>query len=216
LRLILNFMDFNDKQIQIIEAAENLFADKGFDGTSVRDIAEEAGINIAMISYYFGSKEKLLEALFSYRAEGTTQKLESMLQDKQLAPLDKIYMMIDFFIDKFHSQHCFHKIMTREQVANNRGVTSELIQRLKKHNQQLVKQLIQEGQKSGDFVKNIDIPILMATLIGTVGNLVTTQHFYREINNLQAMPEDQFQKLMKKKISTHLKFIFKAILTHEA
>ena len=209
-------MKFNEKQIQIIETAEKLFADKGFSGTSVRDIADEADVNLAMISYYFGSKEKLLESLFSYRMEGTTLKLESMLQNKELGALEKVNMMIDFFIEKFHSQTSFHKIMMREQVANNRATTAELIQQLKKHNQTLVKAIITEGQKAGNFVKNIDVPILMATLTGTVSNLVTTQHFYREINNLQDMPEEQFQKLMKKKMSTHLKFIFKAILTHEA
>ena len=214
--LQLKVMDFNDKQIQIIETAEKLFADKGFDGTSVRDIADDAGVNVAMISYYFGSKEKLLEALFTYRAEGTTLKLEAMLKDKAQRPMEKVNMLIEYYIDKFHNQTCFHKIMSREQVTSKHSATSELISRFKKNNQQLIKQLIQEGQKSGDFAKNIDIPILMATLIGTVSHIVTTQHFYREINNQQDMPDEQFQKMMKKKLNTHFKFIFKAILTNEA
>ena len=208
-------MDLNDKQLKIIETAECLFADKGYDGTSVRDIADEAGINVAMISYYFGSKEKLLEALFSYRAEGTVQKLESMLQDRVLTPLEKVNIMIDYYIDKFQTQQCFFRIMMREQVASQRGVTAGLIQHFKKRNQQLVKQLIHEGQKTGEFNKNIDVPILMATLIGTTGHMIATQHFYREINNLQDMPDEQFQKLIKKKLSSHLKFLFKATLTHE-
>ena len=62
-------MEYNDKQVQIMEIAEILFAEKGFNGTSVRDIAEKANVNLAMISYYFGSKDKLLEALFGYRGE---------------------------------------------------------------------------------------------------------------------------------------------------
>ena len=214
--LQLFFMDLNEKQLQIIETAEILFADKGFDGASVRDIANEAGVNVAMISYYFGSKEKLLEALFNYRAEGTTHKLESMLEDRELHSFQKMEVMIDYFIDKFLIQKCFHKIMMREQVASQRTVTTGLIQHFKKRNQLLVKKLIHEGQKTGEFSKNIDVPMLMATLIGTVSNITGTQHFYREINNLQDMPEEQFQKLIKKKLSAHLKFIFKAILTHEA
>ena len=205
-----------NKKIKIIETAEKLFADKGFDGTSVRDIADEAGINVAMISYYFGSKEKLLEALFTYRAEGTTLKLEAMLKDKEQSPMEKVNMLIEYYIDKFHNQPGFHKIMSREQVTSKHSATSELISRFKKNNQQLIKQLIQEGQKSGDFAKNIDIPILMATLIATTSHMVTTQHFYREINNQQDMPDEQFQKMMKKKLNTHFKFIFKAILTNEA
>jgi hypothetical protein len=95
-------------------------------------------------------------------------------------------------------------------------VISGLIQQYKKRSQALVKQLIQEGQKTGDFIKNVDIPLLMATLVGTVSHMITTQHFYKEINNLQAMPDEQFQKLIRKKLSAHIKFLFKAILTHEA
>jgi AcrR family transcriptional regulator len=210
------FMALNDKQLKIIITAEELFAEKGFSGTSVRDIAEKSDVNVAMISYYFGSKEKLLEALFTYRTEGTSQTFETMFQNKELQPLEKVNMMIDYYIDKFSNQQCFHKIMMREQVAINRSGTTAIIQHFKKRNQELVKQLINEGQKAGEFNKHIDIPLLMATLIGTVSNMVTTQHFYREINNLQTMPDEQFQKLMKKKLSVHLKFIFKATLTHEA
>ena len=209
-------MTYNEKQIQIMEAAEDLFAEKGFDGTSVRDISDKAGVNLAMISYYFGSKEKLLEALFTYRGEHTVMKLESMISDKNMEPLQKMDTLIDYFIDKFMNQQCFHKIMQREQVTNQRGVTSDLILNLKKRNQALVRQLIQEGQKTGDFKKNIDIPLMMATLVGTVSHLVTTQHYYIEINNLQSLSEEDVKKHIKKKLSHHLKFLFKAILTHEA
>ena len=198
-----------------MEAAEKLFGEKGFEGSSVRDIAEEANINIAMISYYFGSKEKLLEALFTYRGENTIRKLESMLTNPEQLPLEKVNQLINYFIDKFYDQQYFHKIMMREQVANQHTAITKLITHFKKNNQQLVKELIYEGQKKGVFRKNIDIPIMMATLTGTLSNMVTTQHYYREINNLQSMPEIQFKKLVKKKLSVHLKIICKAILTHE-
>lgn len=207
---------YSEKQVQIIEAAEQLFAEKGFDGTSVRDIADKAGINLAMISYYFGSKEKLLEALFSYRGESSVMTMENMLSNKTMTPLQKVYNLIDFYIDKFQNQTCFHKIMSREQVHNHRNETTAIIQQFKRRNQDLIKQLIQEGQKSGEFKKNIDVPLMMATLVGTVSHLVTTQHFYRELNNLQALSDEEVQKHIKKKLSQHMKFIFKAILTHEA
>ena len=54
------------KREQILEVAEELIAENGFSGTSVRALAAKAGINVAMISYYFGSKEKLFEALVEY------------------------------------------------------------------------------------------------------------------------------------------------------
>jgi len=208
-------MEYNDKQVQIMETAETLFAEKGFNGTSVRDIADKAHVNLAMISYYFGSKDKLLEALFDYRGEHIKLKLESMIDDKELSSLEKMNTLIDHYIDKIISQQCFSRIMAREQVVNHTGITGQLIFQMKKRNQELISRLIHEGQKKGEFKKNIDIPLMMATLIGTANTMVATQYYYRELNSLQSMSEEEFQKHIRKKLSQHLKKIFKAILTNE-
>ena len=75
-----------DKREHILVVAEGLFGEKGFDGTSVRDIAQVAGVNLAMISYYFGSKEKLLESLIEYRAGYAYGILEELNKDQSLSP----------------------------------------------------------------------------------------------------------------------------------
>ncbi|GAB3890808.1 hypothetical protein GCM10028803_01980 [Larkinella knui] len=49
---------------RIKEAAKNVFLEKGFDGTTTRDIAKAAGINSALMNYYFRSKEKLFQTIF--------------------------------------------------------------------------------------------------------------------------------------------------------
>jgi AcrR family transcriptional regulator len=208
-------MNYSQKQVMIMEAAEKLFAAKGFEGTSVREIAEAAGINLAMTSYYFGSKEKLLEALFAYRSEFFKLQLESMIRDTTMTPMQKMESLIDQYIDRLMNNQSFHRIMVREQMVNNTGAMSGLIRQLKIRNLELIHQLIQEGQKKGEFKKGIDIPLLMMTLLGTVSQMITTQHYFKEINELQSMTDEEFQKLIRKKLSHHLKKIFKAILTHE-
>ena len=60
---------FTDKQIHILNVAEELIAQKGFEGTSVREISSKAEINVAMISYYFGSKEKMMANLYQFRVQ---------------------------------------------------------------------------------------------------------------------------------------------------
>jgi AcrR family transcriptional regulator len=208
-------IEYSEKQRRIMEAAEELFAEKGFDGTSVRDIAEEAGVNLAMISYYFGSKDKLMESLFKYRGESIKLQLENMIENKELSSLQKVYALIDNYIDRIMKQQCFHKILSRIQMVELKGITTQLIHELKRTNQELVKKLIQEGQRRGEFKKNIDVPLMMATLVGTTSHLVTTQHYYRKLNNLESLSDEEFEKLIKKKLSHHLKFVFKAILTYE-
>src|SRR4030042_5621910 len=57
-----NKADFNiDKGVQerLLDAAEELFCEHGFKGTSIRDIAASAGCNIASVNYYFGGKNNL-------------------------------------------------------------------------------------------------------------------------------------------------------------
>lgn len=208
-------MGYNDKQVQIMEAAEILFAEKGFNGTSVRDIAEKAQVNLAMISYYFGSKDKLFEALFMYRGEATKVKIETIIEQKDLTALEKVNLLIDSYLEKILGQQCFHRVLAREQVLNN-VITSRLILDMKKRNQELIKKLIQEGQRKGEFRKNIDVPMMMTTMIGTAHNLVTQKHYYKELNNLNDLSEEEFEKLIRKKLSSHLKMVFKAILTYEA
>lgn len=59
--------DTQDTRDQILDAAELLFAEHGFAVTPVRDIAEKAGCNQALIRYYFGSKENLFTEVFRRR-----------------------------------------------------------------------------------------------------------------------------------------------------
>jgi AcrR family transcriptional regulator len=208
-------MEYSEKQLMIMETAENLFAEKGFNGTSVRDIAEKAHINLAMISYYFGSKEKLLEALFSYRGESTKMSIESIIEHPGTSAMERVYMLIENFMDKLMGQQCFHRILAREQVLDNTTAVRSLILQMKRRNLDLIERLIREGQKNGEFKKDIDMPMMMTTLIGTAHNLVTTKHYYRELNNLQGLKEEEFEKFIREKLATHLKLVFKAMLTYE-
>ena len=207
--------EFNEKQVKIMEAAEIRFADKGFYGTSVRDIAETAGVNLAMINYYFGSKEKLMEAMFRYRSAYFTLQLESMVNNKELGPLEKLHNLVDVYIDRLLNQQCFHRIMIREQMVHDNPLIHDQLIRMKKTNSELVRTLIAEGQEKGVFRKDVDISMLMPTLVGTVGHVVSTQHYFKVTNNLEHMDDDQFRQHIREKLSTHIKAIFKAILSNE-
>ena len=146
-------MEYNEKQVQIIETAERLFAAKGFEGTSVRDIAQEAGINIAMISYYFGSKEKLIEAIFDYRISYTRLTMLGVLQDESLSPTVKIEKIIDSYIDKMMKNQCFYRLMSQERTILEVHNITELIYESKSKNMDMIKKIIAEGQKKGEFKK---------------------------------------------------------------
>lgn len=56
-----------DRRDEIARVAERLFSQSGYDGVSIRDIANGAGVNSALIGYYFGAKEQLYRTLFERR-----------------------------------------------------------------------------------------------------------------------------------------------------
>ncbi len=209
-------MEYNEKQIQIIETAERLFADKGFDGTSVRDIADEAGINVAMISYYFGSKEKLMEAIFDVRIGSVKMRIENLIKDDSIDPLQKVNMLIDEHIERVSNKECFFKIMVTEQLVKKNAAVINAARQLKIRNAELISELIKDGQKKGVFKKKIDVMLMVNTMVGTVWQTMMYRQYYREFNKLEAMPDEEFNTLIKRKLSIHIKKLFKDILTNEA
>ena len=209
-------MKYSEKQGQIIATAERLFSNKGFDGTSVRDIADEAGVNIAMISYYFGSKEKLMEALFERRSEDVNIQIESLLHNDDISPIKKMEELIDSYINRIMQKQQFYKIMMCEQVINKNPVIVRLIGDLKKKNIGAINKLIVDGQQKKAFKKNVDVLLLMNTLTGTITQTMLTIDYYKEFYDLKNIPEDQFLEQVKQKLSNHIKFLFKAVLSYEA
>lgn len=79
---------------KIKEAARKIFLQKGFAGTKIRDIAEEANINIALLNYYFRSKEKLFDAIFNEALAELLSGMLSILDDRSLSFEEKIISVV--------------------------------------------------------------------------------------------------------------------------
>lgn len=67
---------------QILNAAEALFAEKGFAETSLRSITSEAGVNLAAVNYHFGSKQKLIQAVFARFLDPFSKHLNTQLKER--------------------------------------------------------------------------------------------------------------------------------------
>lgn len=68
---------------RILDAAEQLFAEKGFAETSLRQITSKAGVNLAAVNYHFGSKKALIQAVFSRFLGPFCMTLDRKLDDRQ-------------------------------------------------------------------------------------------------------------------------------------
>lgn len=77
-----------DVRVTILEVAERLFAERGYAATPVRDIAGAAGFTPAMVHYYFGNKETLLQAVLEKALEPLARVIEKMKSADTVAPED--------------------------------------------------------------------------------------------------------------------------------
>jgi AcrR family transcriptional regulator len=75
-----------DTKEQIITVAERLFAELGFAGTTLRNVVSEAGVNLAAVSYHFGSKEELFRAVVSRFAHPVIERELRLLSELQAGP----------------------------------------------------------------------------------------------------------------------------------
>jgi TetR/AcrR family transcriptional regulator len=83
---------------KILEAAKTVFVSKGMEGARMQEIADEAGINKALLHYYFRSKERLFEAIFSEIIKFAFPKITRIVQSDEPI-VTKIEHVIDAYID---------------------------------------------------------------------------------------------------------------------
>ena len=209
-------MEIKDKKKQILLAAEKLFAVKGYEAATVRDIADEAGVNLAMISYYFGSKEKMMESLFQDRMISTKLRVEQLLSDDSINPFEKVEIMLEEYIKKVLGNPSFYKILLCEQVMKKSPEVIQLLRSLKLGYAAMFAELVKEGQKKKVFKKNIDVVLALSTMTGTVTQLMIGKEYYTEFNNIDPTNEEALKVLLHTKLFSHLKNIFKTILGYES
>jgi TetR/AcrR family transcriptional regulator len=82
---------------KILEAAKQVFMEKGLDGARMQDIADKAGINKALLHYYFRSKEKLFEVIFFEEAVKFMPRIIEVLSS-DMPLFEKIETFVDTYI----------------------------------------------------------------------------------------------------------------------
>ncbi len=205
-------MEFNEKQIEILLVAEHLFAEEGFNGTSVREIAKIAHINVAMISYYFGSKEKLLEALVLYRISGMQLHLES-LSIEEISPIEKIDKLIEYYIQLINSNRCIYQILHFEVTSTKREINLDPFNQVKKNNLKLLENIIIEGQLQGLFQPNVNIALIPPIIIGTTTHFHLNKHYFQDLLHLDS--DEKYENYIADELTKHIQKTIKALLIYE-
>src|SRR5690606_19330293 len=84
---------------KIKNAARLVFNQKGYAGTRTRDIAEQAGINLALLNYYFRSKQKLFDLIMLETMQDFIQSMKTVFNDKNTSLQSKVEAVASRYID---------------------------------------------------------------------------------------------------------------------
>lgn len=192
-----------DKKEHILQTAERLFAEKGFDAVSIRELAKEAEVNIAMISYYFGSKEKMYEEYFLYRLSKTRNAI-IQIKSKNAAPIDKLKDIIELYVERLTANPDFLKIMTKELYQENRPAIKKIITENIKNNRKEVVAIIEEGIATNDF-REVDIELSFMTIMGTILHVTNNTEKYKMLCKSEDELITEMDENIKLRLTNHLK-----------
>lgn len=143
---------------KIKQAATKLFIEKGFAATRTRDIAAEAGINLALLNYYFRSKEKLFDVVMEESVQLFLLGLEEILNDVNTVLKDKIAGIAGHYIDLLKSHPDLPLFILTEIRANPSRMESNLNVKEMLIESNFYKQLEATTQKKVDpmhFIMNL-------------------------------------------------------------
>ncbi len=92
-----------DSKQSLLLAAKKVFAEKGFEGATVKDLADEAGVNVSLISYHFGGKDGIYRACVLQFAEARLDAIERIL--KPATSESELRVRLRLFAEEFVDVH---------------------------------------------------------------------------------------------------------------
>ncbi|MCB9034707.1 MAG: TetR/AcrR family transcriptional regulator [Chitinophagales bacterium] len=196
-----------DKREEIMNVAEQLFAQHGFDAVSIRAISKAADINIAMISYYFGSKESLYEEVISRKLVSTDLLIKTVNQYENSK--EALFSIVDLFIDRFFANREFQNIIFREIALSQRKEMPEFITKKVHQNFSIVYDLIEKGIQQKIF-KPVDIELTVIAILGIIRSYTTSGNIVCKVMNTKTSEtfnnknKERLKNFIKELLTTHL------------
>jgi len=119
--------NISETQAKILQAAKTVFTRKGYDGASMQAIAREAGINKALLHYYYRSKDNLFDAVFHETFMMVFPDIESIFQNPQIPVFDKLRIFADKYITLL-SENSFIPVFILQELTRNPDRIAQLIE----------------------------------------------------------------------------------------
>lgn len=178
----------SDRRTQLLRAATELFAEKGYEGASLRAISDAAGVNPSMISYYFGGKRGLYNAAFASQLGGLAHFLAA--DTDAMDPRAVIRLYAETALRVHQDNPYLVQYITRELLTP--GGRDSRFHHLLDALYDALDGAIRRGAESGLFRADLDVPSAVVLLAGVVNFHYLAQHVRRRIGEAgRPMPDEE-------------------------
>lgn len=177
--------ELSSGEAAILEAAEVLFSERGFDGVSIRAIAEKAKVSKANVFHHFRSKDDLYLAVLRSAATESGKiltTLESVPGDQR----GRLREFSDRHLKSILAHPHVMRLILREALEGGSERGKELAEKVVGKSFSRIVDLCREGQKSGELRPELD-PALVATLM-----VASNVFFFEATSVMRHIPEIQF------------------------
>lgn len=159
-----------DKRARILDAAERIFARRGFFHARVAEIAREAGVADGTIYLYFKNKDDLLISLFESRMERVTAELAAALERVGPRPTDRLTAFFDTYAQLVVAHPELAEVLTVELRQSSKFMKQYQNPRFSDF-LKLLAGIISDGQEAGDFDRALPAPIAARAIFGMLDEL---------------------------------------------
>ena len=159
-----------DKRRRIIEAAIRVFAEKGFFGARVSEIAEAAGVADGTIYLYFKSKDDILISLFEEKMQDLIDRLSACLAEHEGDPEAKVRRYIVEHLTLVAEQPTLMQVLTIELRQSARFIKEYHPKGFRSY-LELLQSVVEEGQRTGVFRTDLDPLVFRRALFGAIDEI---------------------------------------------
>jgi TetR/AcrR family transcriptional regulator, fatty acid metabolism regulator protein len=161
-----------DKRRQILDAAIRVFATRGFHACRVSDVADEAGVAYGLVYHYFGSKEEILNTLFSERWQIMLDAIAEIDRQEEIPARDKLYLVASFIIDSYQHEPDLMKVIIVEVTRAANSFGREHLAKIREA-YDMIGQIVEGAQREGVFKQEISSDFAALMFYGAIEQLLS-------------------------------------------
>jgi TetR/AcrR family transcriptional regulator len=189
---------------RILDAARRVFVRKGMAGARMQEVADEAGINKALLHYYFRDKQRLFEGVFKGSAEQQFSCIWNSLTGCSDL-FDAITCFVDAYMERMLRDPCLPFFIVQEMNRDPDGLRA-FIDRGQASRQHFI-HLVEEARRNGQ-VNDIDPRELLLNMMSLCAHPFVARAM---LTHIHGMNDEAFHRMIQKRRKTLPEFIIRSI-----